>query len=131
MSSAWPIVVAAAVLLAVGAVAYRELGAWLTAQRAVRLRAQARPIVDRRIEHLDGQLPLAELATILALDLASRETAALVIGPDGRPLAAAAAEAGSPPAEPLEPARYPPAFGGDPHATDPPPRPRGARPAPS
>jgi two-component system, OmpR family, sensor kinase len=113
----WTVVAAAAVLLAVGAVAYRELAAWLTAQRAVRLRAQAKPIVDRRIEHLDGQLALPELATILALDLASRETAALVVAPDGRPLAAAPGDGGAPPARPLDPERYRPAFAGDPHAT--------------
>ena len=104
--TAWPIVVAAGVLLVVGWAAYRELAAWLTAQRAVRLRAQAKPIVDRRIEHLGGQVELEQLATILALDLASRETAALVVGPDGRPLASAPAEAGRPAAEPLAPERY-------------------------
>jgi signal transduction histidine kinase len=110
--------VAAAVLVAVGAVAWRELDAWLTAQRAVRLRAQARPVIDRRIEHLGGQLEPAELATILALDLASRETAALVIAPGGVPLAAAPAEGrDGPAAEPLDPARYEAAFRGDPHAT--------------
>jgi two-component system, OmpR family, sensor kinase len=115
--SAWPIVVAGAVLLGVGGAARSELAAWLTAERAVRLRAQAKPIVDRRIEHLDGQVELPQLATILALDLASRETAALVIAPDGRPLAAAPADGGTPGAEALAPERYAPAFDGDPHAT--------------
>jgi signal transduction histidine kinase len=113
----WPVLIAGAVLLGGGWAGYRELGAWLTAQRAVRLRAQAKPIIDRRIEHLDGQVELAELATILALDLASRETAALVVAPDGRPLAAAPADGGTPPAEALAPERYAPAFAGDPHAT--------------
>jgi two-component system OmpR family sensor kinase len=120
--------VAAAVLAAVSAVAWRELAAWLTAQRAVRLRAQARPVIDRRIEHLGGQLETAELATILALDLASRETAALVIAPGGVPLAAAPAEGrDGPAAEPLDPALYEAAFRGDPHATYVTRGPRGAR----
>jgi signal transduction histidine kinase len=109
--------VAASVLVAVGAVAWRELDSWITAQRAVRLRAQAKPLIDRRIEHLGGQLGVSELATILALDLSSRETAALVIARDGRPLAASPPEPSRPPAEPLEPDRYAPAFRGDPHAT--------------
>jgi two-component system OmpR family sensor kinase len=111
------IVVAAAVLVGVGWAGHRVLAAWLIAQRAVRLRAQAKPIVDRRIEHLGGQVELAELATILAHDLASRETAALVVAPDGRPLAVGPAEAPSPPAEPLQPDRYAAAFAGDPHVT--------------
>jgi two-component system OmpR family sensor kinase len=111
------IAIAAAVLLGVAWAARRVLAAWLIAQRAVRLRAQAKPVVDRRIEHLGGQVELAELATILAHDLASRETAALVVAPDGRPLAVAPAEAPSPPAEALAPDRYAPAFAGDPHVT--------------
>jgi two-component system OmpR family sensor kinase len=111
--SVWAIVTVAG-LLAGAALAVR---AALIDQRAVRLRAQAKPIIDRRLEHLDGQLALAELAAILAMDLASRDTTALVVDPDGRVLAAEAAGAGEPRATPLPAGRYAPAFAGEPHVT--------------
>lgn len=111
-----PAVLAAmtAILVAAGALAHRSLRAVLIEQQAVRLRAQAKPIVDRRIEHLSGQIQLADLATIIALDLTTRETTANVVDAAGVPIATAPPQEG--PEAPLLPAElYARAVAGDPH----------------
>lgn len=51
------------------------------------------------------------------MDLTTRDTTALVVGRDGRPLAGPPADALGPPAPLLDPDRYAPALAGDPHVT--------------
>ncbi len=108
--------VAAAVLLSVGALLYFELDRYLVDQRAARLRAQARPLIDRRIEHLAGQIEPTELAAILAMDLTNRDTTATLIGPSGEVVATGPPHEGPAPTL-LHPDRYRAAFDGDPHVT--------------
>lgn len=85
-------------------------------QVAVRLRAQAKPLIDRRLEHLDGQVPLTELAAILALDLTNRDTTATVIDRRLRTLASGPPEDGPAPVV-LDEALYRAVLTGDPHVT--------------
>jgi signal transduction histidine kinase len=115
--SAWPVLVAAAALAGIAAIGYRELRSRIVEQRAVRLRAQAKPIIDRRLEHLDGQVELSDLAAILAMDLSSRETSALVVGPDRRVLAGTPEGETSVPSPLLPVELYERALGGDPHVS--------------
>jgi two-component system OmpR family sensor kinase len=112
----WPIAAAVLLLLGVGAIAHRELRAYLFEQCAVRLRAQAKPLIDRRLEHLSGQVDIPELAQILAMDLTTRETTALVVDRSGTVLASGPPQEGPEPPL-LEPDRYRAAFEGDPHVT--------------
>ncbi|MGH2758540.1 MAG: sensor histidine kinase [Actinomycetota bacterium] len=108
--------VAAAVLLSVGGLLYLELDRYLVDQRAARLRAQAKPVIDRRLEHLSGQVEPGELAAILAMDLTNRDTTATLIGPAGEVLATGPPHDG-PAGLLLSPDRYRGAFDGDPHVT--------------
>lgn len=112
----WPIAAAALLLLGVGWIAHRELRSYLFEQCAVRLRAQAKPLIDRRLEHLSGQVDTPELAQILAMDLTTRETTALVVDRTGAVLASGPPQEGPEPPV-LEPERYRAAFEGDPHVT--------------
>lgn len=115
--SPWPIIGAGLLLLALEAALLRELRRWTVAQLAVRLRAQAKPLIDRRLEHLSGQLELPDLAAILAMDLTSRDTSAIVVGPGGSVVATPPAGAGGPPPPRLDEDRYARALAGDPHVT--------------
>lgn len=108
--------VAAAVLVGVGGLLYVELDRYLVDQRAARLRAQAKPVIDRRLEHLLGQVESDELAAILAMDLTNRDTTATVIGPAGDVIASGPPHDGPPP-QLLDERRYRAAFAGDPHVT--------------
>lgn len=112
----WPLTTAALLLAATGFLAYRQLRAYLLDLEAVRVRAQAKPIIDRRIEHLAGRMGLAELAPILAEDLTNRETSALVLDRRGRPIGSAPPHEG--PAPPLLSfAQYQRTLEGDKHVT--------------
>lgn len=112
----WAIATCAVLLIGVGLVGYSEIGKYLVEQRAVRLRAQAKPVIDRRIEHLFGQVRLEELATILAMDLTSRDTTALVLSADGAVIGSSSEELGDGDLV-LPRERYAPALAGDPHVT--------------
>lgn len=96
--------------------AYVELSRYLVDQRATRLRAQAKPVIDRRLEHLAGQVAPAELAAILAMDLTNRDTTAVLVDRSGTALGLP-----SPPPDPPVPQLpaedYRRCFDGDPHVT--------------
>lgn len=95
------------------AVEQRQLGAFLDDAAGVRVRAQARPIIDGLLAAPDD-LPMDELASRLATDLTSADTGAVVVDADGDVLATAAPGtigAGPPPVP--SPAALARAFGGE------------------
>lgn len=97
-------------------IAHQELRSYLIWQQAVRLRAQARPVIDRRLDQLGDRLALAELAPILAIDLTSRDTSALVVTRKGQVVGSAPRIHGpEPPLLPLK--RYEAALDDDPRVT--------------
>jgi signal transduction histidine kinase len=112
----WAIATTVLLAVALALLAYVELRAYLVWQTAVRVRAQAKPIIDRRLEQLSATMSVAELAPILATDLTNRDTSAIVVGPDGATLGSAPPlDAPAPPQ--LRPEQYTRAFAGDPHVT--------------
>jgi two-component system OmpR family sensor kinase len=113
---AWAIATTAVFAVAVAILAYREFRAYLVWLEAVRLRAQAKPVIDRRLEQLAGRLEPAEIAPLLAADLTNRDTTALVVDRSAQVIGSA------PPLEGPEPLllpreRYARALGEDPHVT--------------
>jgi hypothetical protein len=90
----WAIATTAIFAVAVAAIAYRELRAYLIWLEAVRLRAQAKPLIDRRLEQLASRLEPVEIAPILAADLTNRDTTALVVDRSGTVTGSAAPIAG-------------------------------------
>jgi len=112
----WSLVVGIGLALGVGILAYIELQRHLFEQCAVRLRAQARPVIDRRMEHLLGQIQLPELAAILAMDLTNRDTTAILVDPSGEVVAAGPPHEGPVPPV-LPPGQYRATFDGDPEVT--------------
>ncbi|MGH2452010.1 MAG: hypothetical protein ACRDGE_12235 [Candidatus Limnocylindria bacterium] len=112
----WAVATTAVFAIAVAVLAYREFRAYLVWLEAVRLRAQAKPLIDRRLEQLAGRLEPAEIAPILAADLTSRDTTALVVDRSGRVIGSAPPlEGPEPPLLPRQ--RYARALGEDPHVT--------------
>ncbi|MGH2451047.1 MAG: sensor histidine kinase [Candidatus Limnocylindria bacterium] len=112
----WAIATAAVFAAAVALVAYRELRAYLVWLEAVRLRAQAKPVIDRRLEQLADRLEPVEIAPLLAADLTNRDTTALVIDRSARVIGSAPPlEGPEPPLLPRE--RYERALAEDPHVT--------------
>jgi two-component system OmpR family sensor kinase len=100
----------------VAVIVYRELWAYLVWVEAVRVRAQAKPILDRRIEQLSSGLDPVEIAPILAADLTNRDTTATVVDRAGRVIGSAPPLDG-PPAPRLPEERYAAALAEDPHVT--------------
>lgn len=112
----WAIATTAVLVLAALLIAHRELRSYLIWQKAVRLRAQARPVIDRRLDQLGAQLDPAELAPILAIDLTNRDTSAIVVTRKGQVIGSGPRIHGpEPPLLPRE--RYERALGDDPHVT--------------
>jgi two-component system OmpR family sensor kinase len=107
---------AIALMLASALPVYRALRSHLVDLHAVRLRAQAKPVIDRRIEHLSDQISIVELAAILAMDLTNRETTACVVDSAGRVIASGPPDEG-PPSPLLPDEQYQKALAGDPHVT--------------
>src|SRR5687768_15184943 len=112
----WSLVIGIGLAVGVGLLAYIELRRHLFEQCAVRLRAQARPVIDRRMEHLLGQIQLPELAAILAMDLTNRDTTAILVDPSGEVVAAGPPHEGPVPPV-LLPGQYRATFDGDPEVT--------------
>jgi two-component system, OmpR family, sensor kinase len=110
------LVIATVLLLALGPLVHRVLRGRLVDLGAMRLRAQAKPIIDRRIEHLSGQISVVELAAILAMDLTNRETTASVVDGSGTMIASGAPEEG-PEAPILPEEHYQEALAGEPRVT--------------
>ncbi|MGH2451704.1 MAG: sensor histidine kinase [Candidatus Limnocylindria bacterium] len=112
----WAIATATIFAAAVAIIAYREFAAYLAWLEAVRLRAQAKPVIDRRLEALADRLEPFEIAPILAADLTNRDTTAIVVDRSGAVIGSAPPiEGPEPPRLPWE--RYQRALAEDPHVS--------------
>jgi signal transduction histidine kinase len=112
----WAIATTGVLVLATLVIAHRELRSYLIWQQAVRLRAQARQVIDRRLDQLGDRLDAPELAPILAIDLTNRDTSAIVVTRKGQVIGSAPPIHG--PEPPLLPwPRYEAALEGEPHVT--------------
>lgn len=109
----WAIVTTAIAAAAMLLLADRKFRAYLLWQKAVRMRAQAKPVLDRRLEQLDGRIDLAALGAMLAEDLTNRDTTAAVVDRAGTQIAAATPLEG--PSHTTLPATYYEAAADDPH----------------
>ena len=111
----WLLVTDLALFVALGVITSWRLRTYLTEVEAVRLRAQAKPVIDRRTSQLGKQLLIPELAMILAEDLTNRDTSASIVDQNGRALAV-----GTPIEGPQPPLfsqdRYRAGLAGDPHS---------------
>ncbi|GAB4442497.1 MAG: HAMP domain-containing sensor histidine kinase [Chloroflexi bacterium OHK40] len=93
---------------------YRSLEQFLIQSTAVRLRAQAKPIIDERL--LNPELEYADLlaqAPGLVRNLTSRETGALIVDDQGQPIGQYTSQIGEPAPPLLEPSWYAPSLAGD------------------
>lgn len=112
----WPVVTSTILLAGTAWMAYRALRSYLIDLEAVRLRAQAKALIDRRVEHLSGRIELRSMAAIMAEDLTNRDTSALIVDREGRPIGVAPPHEGpKPPLLSLE--EYRRTLEGDPHVT--------------
>lgn len=104
-------------LLGLGLLLYFDVRAFLISSTAVRLRAQAKPVIERWLAELPPDVPAAEvlpsIAAGLARDLTSRDTTALVFGRDGTLLANGRRLPEEPIPAPVDPERLAAALAGD------------------
>lgn len=112
----WTVTTTILFLVGVAVIVHREVSAFLVWLHAVRLRAQAKPVIDRRLEQLTEHLSPREIAPILAADLTNRDTTALIVDRSGEVIGSSTPIEGPEPL--LLPAeRYTRAFAENPHVT--------------